>query len=99
GTGTGVGDGSGGGRILAPSPEFLLLPPTPAPSSLKGRTIVVRVAIDATGVVRQVELLPSTGDRGYDRSLRETALGWRFRPARDASNRPIAITYDVSFSF
>ncbi len=99
GIGSGVGPGIGRGRLLAPVPDFVLLPPTPAPGSARGRTIVVRLAIDATGAVKDVELIPSTGDRGFDQALRRTALGWHFRPARDASNTAVAVTYDVSFSF
>lgn len=99
GNGSGVGSGSGSGKILAPSPEFLLLPPTPAPGSVRGRTIIVRLALDAAGTVRAVELIPETGDRDYDKKLRETARGWRFRPARGPDNQPIAVHYDVSFTF
>ena len=84
---------------MAPKPEFVLLPPTPAPGGVKGKTVVVRLAIDAGGSVRDVELIPSTGDRGYDQALRRTAMGWLFRPARDAANRAVAVTYDVSFTF
>ncbi len=99
GVGSGVGPGTGKGHVLAPSPEFLLLPPTPAPGNVRGKTVVVRLAIDAAGSVRDVELVPPTGDHDYDKALRRTALGWRFRPARDARNQPMAITYDVTFTF
>lgn len=98
GIGSGVGPGIGRGRLLAPAPDFALLPP-PAPGGVHGKTIVVRMAIDATGAVREVELIPATGDRGFDQALRKTALGWHFRPARDASNHAVAVTYDVSFTF
>ena len=41
----------------------------------------------------------ASGDRGFDQALRRTAMGWHFRPARDAANRAVAVTYDVSFDF
>lgn len=99
GIGSGVGPGIGRGRILAPKPEFVLLPPTPTPGPVKGKSVVVRLAIDAGGMVRDVELIPSTGDRGFDQALRRTAMAWHFQPARDAANRAVAVTYDVTFDF
>jgi protein TonB len=98
GVGNNVGPGTGKGRILAPYPEFLLIPPT-APGSVRGKTVVVRLAIDETGTVRDVALMPATGDRGYDKELRRVALGWKFKPARDPGNNPVAVQYDVTFSF
>lgn len=99
GIGSDRGPGTGRGRLLAPVPDFVLLPPTPTPGSARGKTIVVRLAIDIAGTVKEVELIPSTGDRGFDQALRKTALGWHFRPARDAANAAVPVTYDVSFSF
>ncbi len=99
GIGSGVGPGTGRGRLLAPVPDFVLLPPAPTPGAARGKTIVVRLAIDAGGAVRDVELIPSTGDRGFDQALRRTAQGWHFRPARDAANAAVAVTYDVTFIF
>ena len=98
GIGSGVGPGSGRGKTLAPSPEVLLIPP-PAPGSVRGKTVVVRLAVDETGAVRDAEVIPSTGDRKYDASLRRVALGWRFRAARDAANNPVAVQFDVTFTF
>jgi protein TonB len=98
GIGSGVGPGTGRGRVLAPTPEVVLVPP-PAPGNVRGKEIVVRLEIDERGVVRGVELVPPTGNKSYDDALRRVALGWRFRPARDAANRPVAVTWDVKFSF
>ena len=99
GIGSGGGPGIGRGRVLSPQPDFMLLPPMPTPGGVRGKTVVVRLAIDMAGGVNEVELIPSTGDRGYDQALRRTAMGWHFRPARDAANRAVAVTYDVSFVF
>ncbi len=96
GTGSGVGAGEGTGRIAPPVPEVVLLPPQP-PRGLRGRSLTVRLTIDAEGMVRGVEL--DSGDRGYDRSLRRVAMDWRFRPARDPANRPVAGEYDAVFTF
>lgn len=98
GIGSGVGPGIGRGRILGPSPEVLLVPPTP-PGNVRGKAVVVRLQVDSTGVVKDAEIIPSTGNRKYDDTLKKTALGWRFRAARDASNRPVAVLFDVTFTF
>jgi hypothetical protein len=49
--------------------------------------------------VKDAEIIPSTGDRKYDSSLKRVALGWKFRPARDPANRPVAVLFDVTFTF
>jgi TonB family protein len=93
-----MGPGTGRGRVMAPSPEVLLVPPTP-PGNVRGKAVVVRLAVDSTGVVRDAEIIPSTGNRKYDETLKRTALGWRFRAARDQSNRPVSVLFDVTFTF
>ena len=98
GIGSGRGPGSGRGALLGASPEVLLIPP-PAPGSVRGKAVLVRLAVDATGVVRDVEIVPSTGDRKFDGQLKKTALGWRFRPARDSQNQPVATSFEVTFTF
>jgi TonB family protein len=98
GIGSGVGPGTGRGRVLAPSPEVLLVPPTP-PGNVRGKVVVVRLSVDSTGVVRDAEIVPSTGNRKYDETLRRTALGWKFRPARNELNRTVAVIFEVTFTF
>ncbi len=98
GIGSGVGTGTGAGRMQPPVPEFVLIPPSNPPRSVRGDSLVLRLNIDATGRVRDVEFR-STGDRGYDQKLRRTALEWRFRPARDAGNKAIPVAYDVTLQF
>jgi TonB family protein len=98
GIGSGMGPGTGRGKILGPSPEVLLVPPTP-PGNVRGKAVVVRLQVDSTGVVRDADIIPSTGNRKYDDTLKKTALGWRFRAARDAGNRPVAVLFDVTFTF
>ncbi|MBA3969877.1 MAG: TonB family protein [Gemmatimonadetes bacterium] len=65
---------------------------------MAARTVVFILAVDAAGVVRDVELQPPTGDRRYDAALRRMALDWRFKPARDAANRPVAVKYPVTLT-
>ncbi len=65
---------------------------------MSSRTIVFVLEVDTEGVVRNVELQPPTGDRRYDAALRRMALDWRFRPARDADNRPVAVKYPVTLT-
>ena len=96
--GSGIGPGIGKGKIMTPSPEVLLVPPT-APGKVRGKTVVVRLAVDSTGAVNNAEIIPSTGDRKYDDALKRTALGWHFRPARDPNNHPISVLFDVTFTF
>jgi TonB family protein len=84
--------------MVAPVPEFVLIPPSNPPRGVRGDSLVVRLNIDVTGKVRDVEFR-STGDRGYDQKLRRTALEWRFRPARDPASKPIAVAYDVTLQF
>lgn len=98
GIGSGQGPGTGRGRIMTPSPEVLLIPPS-APGGVRGKTVVVRLAVDSIGAVRDAEIIPSTGDRKFDTALKRVALGWKFRAARDASNRPVAVLFDVTFTF
>jgi periplasmic protein TonB len=97
GIGSGVGPGTGKGRVIAPSPEILLVPP-PGPGRVRGKVVTVRMAVDTAGVVKSAEIIPSTGDRKYDDTLKRTALGWRFRPARDATNRPVSVVFDVQLT-
>ena len=103
GIGSAVGPGTGGGgggegSIRPPVPMSVILPPTPPPR-VRGRTVELRLSVDARGAVRQVEIVTPTGDRAFDNRLRRTALDWRFQPARDPENRPVAAQVPISFSF
>lgn len=98
GIGSGVGPGTGRGRVIPPSPEVLLIPP-PAPGGVRGKTVVVRLSVDSVGAVREAEIIPSTGDRKYDASLKRVALGWKFKAARDPANRSVSVLFDVTFTF
>jgi TonB family protein len=81
-----------------PSPMALMLPPK-APGSVRGQSVTVRLAVDSAGIVQAVELVPATGDSGFDKKLREIAKQWLFRPARDPSGRAIAAAFEAVFRF
>jgi TonB family protein len=98
GTGTGLGSGGGGSIGRPPSPRMLLLPPT-APREMRGRSVAVQLAVDSAGVVRDVTLIPETGDDDFDAAIRRTALAWRFHPGTDASGRSVAQSFEVVLSF
>jgi protein TonB len=76
----------------------VILPPTPPPSA-RGKTVVLRLTVDARGQVRGVDVTTSTGDRGFDNRLKRTASDWRFNPARQPDGKPVAAQVDISFSF
>jgi len=98
GAGPGIGSGIGGDGIRPPTPLSILIPPT-ATEAVRGGRATVRLQVDPAGTVRSVDVVESSGDRGYDQQLRRVALGWRFRPARDAADRPVAYPFEVSFTF
>lgn len=104
GTGAGLGSGAGPGAgtpaqgIRPPAPLTILMPPV-ATDAVRGGTAKVRLQVDSTGAVSAVDVLVSSGDRGYDKQLRLVASGWRFLPARDAANRPVAYPFEVSVTF
>lgn len=93
GSATGPGTGGGDGKDFLPTPELVLIPPQP-PGRLKGTVIPVRFTLNERGEILRVDF-PSTGDRGYDRRLREALNEMRFRPAVGPDGRPMAATYPV----
>jgi len=100
GTGTGPGNGSAGGGsgTTLPTTDLLLLPPNP-PRGLGHRDVVLRLTVSERGDVTAVEVMTPTGNRGYDEQLKRTARDWKFNPAREiATNRPVAVNYDVTLS-
>lgn len=86
----GTGEGAGGteeeGRfsVIPPRPRGLILPPGDRPDRVRGKEVEVWVYVSATGrvVADSTRLHPPTGDRGFDRRLRQHASGWLFEAAR-----------------
>jgi protein TonB len=100
GRGSGVGEGTGGGTggIFPPTPSELFIPPVPVPDKVKGKTITIVFDVDSTGRVIDFELTP-TRDAAYNRKLREILAATRFRPATDASGRPVRAKYNLDYTF
>ncbi|HYJ80557.1 MAG TPA: energy transducer TonB, partial [Longimicrobiaceae bacterium] len=97
GVGSGTGPGSGAGRATPPGWDFMIIPPA-RPRGMAARDVEIRVLVDERGRVKDVDLVPPTGNRGYDEQLRRMARDWRFTPARDASNRPIEAWVPVTIT-
>lgn len=93
--GTGRGDGgtsdAGLFRVVPPSPRGLILPPSNRPGEVRGKQVAVWVFVTDRGrvVADSTRILPSTGDRGFDRKLRDQAAEWVFEPAKKGG-RPVA---------
>ena len=98
GSGTGAGSGPGGNGVRPPAPLTILIPPA-ATAGVRGKVATVLLQVDTMGAVRYADVVVSSGDRDYDKALRRIAMGWRFRPARDAANRPVPYPFEVSLSF
>jgi TonB family protein len=74
----------------------LLIPPQ-RPRNLSTRDVILRLSVDERGKVREVVVVTPTGNRGYDDSLKRTAMAWEFSPAREQdTNRPVAAKLDVT---
>ncbi len=88
GDGTGVGGGgtaaSGRSGVMPPKPRGMILPPGDRPDEVRGKEVDVWVFVAANGhvVADSTRLDPSTGDRSFDRRLREHAAAWVFEAAR-----------------
>ena len=98
GSGSGAGSGPGGYGVRPPAPLTILIPPT-ATAGVRGKTATVLLQVDTVGAVRDANVVVSSGDRDYDEALRRIAMRWRFRPARDAADRPVPYPFEVSIAF
>lgn len=86
----GVGAGDGGTaeeglfRVVPPRPRGLTLPPGDRPSDVRGKEVEVWVYVSAAGrvVPDSTRLMPTTGDRRFDRRLRSHAAEWVFEAAK-----------------
>ncbi|HEX7120347.1 MAG TPA: hypothetical protein VF212_16255 [Longimicrobiales bacterium] len=92
GTGLDGGEGKGDGgteaegrfRVVPPTPRGLILPPSDRPDEVRGKEVEVWVfvAVDGRVVPDSTRVIPSSGDSGFDRRLKEQAAQWVFDPAR-----------------
>jgi periplasmic protein TonB len=97
GTGSANGPGTGGGegRDFLPTPDMLVLAPEPRPGRVRGKAVTITFSLNERGEILRIDF-ESTGDRGYDRRLRERMNEMRFRPAVGPDGRPIAATFPVT---
>lgn len=92
------GDGEGDGgteaegrfRVVPPRPRGLIQPPADRPDRVRGREVEIWVYVSSAGRVVEdsTRLNPSTGDRRFDRRLRDSAADWVFDAAR-RDGRPV----------
>ena len=108
GTGSGVGTGTGsangpgtGGDGMSDTmiahPTYQPLPFDPAPSSVRGKPLKVQFLLDDRGNILKVQFA-SSGDRSYDKAVRETFSRWTFRPAvLRTTGAPVPSVFEISF--
>ena len=91
-TGAGAGGASEQGEqgVVPPWPRGQIMPPTERPDRVRGMEVDVWVFVGRDGrvVADSTRLDPSTGDRGFDRRLKERAADWRFDPGT-RNGRPV----------
>jgi protein TonB len=98
GTSNGAGTGGGAGMIYPPTPTVMFIPPIPAPSKLKGKEMIAEFDVDSTGKVIDFQVA-STNDGAYDRKLRESLMGVRFRPAVNGLGVPVRAKTQIIYTF
>jgi outer membrane biosynthesis protein TonB len=103
GDATGEGDAGTGDegrfRVVPPNPRGMILPPSDAPRSARGREITIYVFVSDRGrvVADSTRVIPSSGNRGYDRNLVDRANEWIFEPAR-RDGRAVGEWFNYSFT-
>ncbi|MGH7664764.1 MAG: hypothetical protein ACRENI_10785 [Gemmatimonadaceae bacterium] len=99
GTGSGAGPGTGGGsgELFPPTPIAMIIPPVPVPDDLRGTEVTVVFDVDVSGRVLSLSFAP-TGDRDFDRKLRERLERYRFNPGVRADGTPLRMSVAVSIA-
>lgn len=103
GSGDATGEGDAGTsdagrfRVVPPNPRGMILPPEP-PRGSRSRSFTVYVFVDARGrvVADSTRLIPSSGNRRWDRGVIERASEWIFDPAR-RDGREVAEWWSYEF--
>jgi len=99
GTGSGNGPGTGGDGMsdtMIAHPTYQPMPFDPAPASVRGKPFKVQFVLDERGTILRVQFA-SSGDRSYDRVVRETFSRWTFRPAvLRTTGAPVPSVYEIS---
>lgn len=77
-----------------PAPEY----PRAALRNGESGTVLVRVAVDASGMPTDVTLEKNSGSRDLDRAALEAVRKWRFQPAqRDGQPVPASLVIPIEF--
>ena len=97
GSANGPGTGGGPGTIYPPTPVETFIPPMPIPQRARGMTVVALFEVDEQGNVLKFDFTP-TKDGGYNRRLRETLGGTRFRPATRWDGTPVRAQATLSYT-
>jgi TonB family protein len=99
GGGTGDGEGAGGGgRLVAPVPRSLV-PQWDPPDDVRGLRVTIRVEVDKRGrATGQVELVPPTPNKKFNRQLMDKARRMQYYPAR-RDGRPVTGWAEITFVF
>lgn len=103
GDATGEGDAGTGDegrmRVVPPNPRGMILPPSDAPRNARGREITIYVFVSDRGrvVADSTRVIPSSGNRGFDRDLVERANEWVFEPAR-RDGRAVGEWFNYTFT-
>ncbi|HEX6534921.1 MAG TPA: hypothetical protein VF041_09995 [Gemmatimonadaceae bacterium] len=97
GNASGPGTGGGNGTVYPPVPDYFPLTPTRHPR-LPGDSLVIYFTLDERGNVLRLEV-PSTGDRQFDREMRERYAEVKFRPATKGDGTPVAGRFPVVVRF
>jgi protein TonB len=101
------GPGGGEGDIAYPTPGMAsprvierVMPLYPEPAKRARRTgrVIVKAVIDATGRVRDAEVLSRRLGFGLEESALKAVYQWRFEPAR-LGDRPMAVYFNLTVDF
>jgi hypothetical protein len=94
----GPGLGGTGARTTSPVPRSLV-PEWNPPDEVRGTRVTARVRVDAGGnPVGEVQLLPPTPNREFNRALVEKVLRMEYIPAR-RDGRPVEAWAEITFVF
>lgn len=97
GNATGPGTGGGNGTVYPPVPDYFPLTPTRHPR-LPGDSLIIYFTLDERGNVLRLDV-PPTGDRQFDREMRERYAEVKFRPATKGDGTPVAGRFPVVVRF
>jgi periplasmic protein TonB len=61
-------------------------------------TVVVHAIVTATGGAENISVIRGLG-LGLDKKAIEAVKKWRFKPAHDANDRPVAVSVPIEVSF